>query len=164
MQADKSSKKYHWTREQTDIGNNKCNHQRENPWKNTKSVIDWFKSLEDKSNLNFVQFDRVDFYPSISEELLMKAINYAKGFIVISQDDLGIIMHARKSLLFDKGNAWSKKNSDNTFDVTMGSFDGAEVCEFVCRGSPLHPEYFIEKIRKVANRTIPGRWASSLPQ
>ena len=130
-------------------------------WKNTKSVIDWFKSLEDKSNLNFVQFDIVDFYPSISEELLMKAINYAKGF---SQDDLGIIMHARKSLLFDKGTAWSKKNSDNTFDVTMGSFDGAEVCEFVCRGSPLHPEYFIEKIRKVANWTIPGRWSSSLPQ
>ena len=31
MQADKSSKMYHWTREQTDIGNNKCNHQRESP-------------------------------------------------------------------------------------------------------------------------------------
>ena len=52
-------------------------------WKNTKSVIDWFKGLEDKSNLNFMQFDIVDFYPSISEELLMKAINYAKGFIPI---------------------------------------------------------------------------------
>ena len=61
----------------------------------------------------------------------MKAINYAKGFIPISQDDLGIIMHARKPLLFDNGNAWSKKNSDNTFDVTMGSFDGAKVCELV---------------------------------
>ena len=36
---------------------------------NTNSVINWFKSLEDESNLNFVRFDIVDFYPSISEEL-----------------------------------------------------------------------------------------------
>ena len=62
----------------------------------------------------------------------MKAINnYAKGFIPISQDDSKIIMHARKSLLFDKGTAWSKKDSDNTFDVAMGSFDEDEVCELV---------------------------------
>lgn len=100
-------------------------------WKNTKNVIDWFKSLEDKSSCNFVQFDIVEFYPSISEELLSKAINYAKEFVPISQDDLEIIMHARKSLLFNKDTAWMKKVSDNTFDVTMGSYDGAEVCELV---------------------------------
>ena len=39
-------------------------------------------------------------------------------------------MHARKSLLFDKNTAWVKKNN-STFDVTMGSFDGAEICELV---------------------------------
>ena len=51
----------------------------------------------------------------------MKSINnYAKEFIPISQDDSKIIMHARKSLLYDKGTAWSKKDSDNT-----------EVCELV---------------------------------
>jgi hypothetical protein len=27
--------------------------------------------------------------------------------------------------------AWTKKNNTTTFDVTMGSFDGAEVCELV---------------------------------
>lgn len=26
-------------------------------WENTQNVIDWFKSLDDKSNCNFVQFD-----------------------------------------------------------------------------------------------------------
>ena len=41
-----------------------------------------------------------------------------------------IIMHSRKSLLFDSNSAWIKKNN-SSFDVTMGSYDGAEVCELV---------------------------------
>ena len=40
-------------------------------------------------------------------------------------------MHCRKSLLFDKETAWTKKNHSDMFDVTMGSFDGAEVCELI---------------------------------
>ena len=39
-------------------------------------------------------------------------------------------MHARKSLLFCDGDLWMKK-SGAEFDVAMGSFDGAEVCELV---------------------------------
>ena len=40
-------------------------------------------------------------------------------------------MHCRKSLLFDNENGWTKKNHNNMFDVPMGSFDGAEVCELI---------------------------------
>ena len=41
-------------------------------------------------------------------------------------------MHARKSLLFDNsGRPWLKKNALNAFDVTMGGYDGAEICELV---------------------------------
>ena len=40
-------------------------------------------------------------------------------------------MHCRKSLLFDNETAWTKKNHSDIFDVTMGSFDGAEVCELI---------------------------------
>ena len=40
-------------------------------------------------------------------------------------------MHCRKSLLFDNETAWTKKNHNNMFDVTMGSFDRAEVCELI---------------------------------
>ena len=40
-------------------------------------------------------------------------------------------MHARKSLLFYNNTTWIKKGNDNMFDVTMGSFDGAEICELV---------------------------------
>ena len=42
-----------------------------------------------------------------------------------------MIKHARKSLLHNDGTAWGKRNSDSTFDVTMGSYDGAEVCELI---------------------------------
>ena len=40
-----------------------------------------------------------------------------------------IITHARKSLLFGNTGAWVKNDENPLFDVTMGSFDGAEVCE-----------------------------------
>ena len=43
-----------------------------------------------------------------------------------------IIKHARKSVLFnDDGKPWTKKDSNSLFDVTMGSYDGAEICELV---------------------------------
>ena len=38
---------------------------------------------------------------------------------------------ARKSLLHHDGTAWRKRNSNSTFDVTMGSYDGTEVCELI---------------------------------
>ena len=39
--------------------------------------------------------------------------------------------HARKSLIFHNNYTWSKLNSDSTFDVSMGSYDGAEICELI---------------------------------
>ena len=58
------------------------------------------------------------------------ACTFAKHQTSITDRDIDIIMHSRKSLLFDKNTAWIKKNN-SSFDVTMGSFDGAEVCELV---------------------------------
>ena len=40
-------------------------------------------------------------------------------------------MHSRKSILLHNGSPWVKKDNDDLFDVTMGSFDGSEVCELV---------------------------------
>ena len=79
----------------------------------------------------FVQFDIEEFYPSISKDLVLEAINYAKQFIDISQKNVDMILHARKSLLFADGTVWTKQADDNLFDVTMGSYDGAEICELV---------------------------------
>ena len=49
----------------------------------------------------------------------------------MNDEVVAIIKHARKSLLFSKSDTWVKKDGDGLFDVTMGSFDGAEVCELV---------------------------------
>ena len=99
-------------------------------WKSTYSVRDWFNGLSDRTNLKFLKFDIVEFYPSIMEKLFSNALKYAKGPINISKDHEAIIWYSRKSLLSnDKSTGVKKQGGD--FDVTMGSFDGAEVCELV---------------------------------
>ena len=52
-----------------------------NQWKNTLSVIKWFKNISNKSNHTFVIFDIDSFYPSISENLLKNAISYASSML-----------------------------------------------------------------------------------
>ena len=79
---------------------------------------------------SFIQLDIVEFYPSISENLLGEAISFARNHTDISSHTLEIIQHSRKSLLFDCKNTWVKRTNPD-FDVTMGAYDGAEVCELV---------------------------------
>ena len=67
-----------------------------------------------------------EFYPSIKEPLLQKALKFAEEYIDIPTDDKAIIKHTRKSLLFNKSETWIKRDSE-LFDVAMGTFDGAEV-------------------------------------
>ena len=102
-----------------------------NQWKNTSDVTNWFTSIPDMQKHSFGSFDIDSFYPSITESLLSKAISFAKNYTTIRDKDIDIIMHCRKSLLFDKETAWTKKNHSDMFDVAMGSFDGAEVCELI---------------------------------
>ena len=114
-----------------DINNRIRNIINVNQWKNSNSVIEWFNSLENKSNCIFLSFDIVEFYPSITQDLLEKVIQWAKTITTITEEQETIIHHARKSLLFHDGTPWVKKNNDSMFDVTMGSFDGAEICDLV---------------------------------
>ena len=102
-----------------------------NQWRNTQSVIEWFKGLQPKENTTFLNFDICSFYPNISKTLLQSAINFAKEHTTISQLEENIIFQAKNSLLFKDGTPWQKKNSADPFDVTMGSADGAETCELV---------------------------------
>ena len=46
--------------------------------KNTNSVISWFKQLQDKNGLSFVNLDAESFYLSISENLFQEAIKFAR--------------------------------------------------------------------------------------
>ena len=102
-----------------------------NQWKNTASVLKWFKNLKSKSSLSFICFDVCEFYPSITEKLLSEALNFASQYRQITSQEREIILHAKRSLLFSDSCPWEKKSANNQFDVTMGSFDGAETCELV---------------------------------
>ena len=103
-----------------------------NQWKSTKDVLDWFNNLNNKSTLSFLVFDIVEYYPSITENLLEETLTWAKNFTDISEVEHDTIMHARKTLLFDNSERpWMKKSCPNAFDVAMGAFDGAEICELV---------------------------------
>ena len=76
----------------------------------------------------FLQFDKKDFYPSIKETLSNGAMQFAKEHVLITRKDVEIIFHARKSVLYNNREPWVKKEG-GSFDVTIGMYDWAEVCE-----------------------------------
>ncbi len=67
---------------------------------------------------------------------------------LIKESDSDIIYHSRMSLLFSESSSWVKKNG-NMFDVTMGAYDGAEVCELVGL-------YLLSKIKGIIPHTQVG--------
>ena len=72
-----------------------------NQQKDTSSVIEWFNNFESKERLSFMVFDIEIFYPTISENLFIKAIQFAKQMTEIFGEDINLIMQARKTLLFN---------------------------------------------------------------
>ena len=66
-------------------------------------------------------------YIYTQEELLRNSLYFAKSHTTISPDEEELIMACRKSVLFNNGKVWTKKDKD--FDVTMGAQDGAEIAE-----------------------------------
>ena len=71
-----------------------------------------------------------EYYPSLTEETLDKAILFASNHTTISLEDIRITKHSRKSLLFHLEQAWKKKSS-SCFDVTMSSYDGGALCQLI---------------------------------
>ena len=45
-----------------------------NLWKSTNNTMEWFKAIPEKEKHAFITFDVCDFYPSISEDLLLNAL------------------------------------------------------------------------------------------
>jgi len=101
-----------------------------NIWTNISEVINWFTNLDNNKRLSFVIFDIVDFYPTISNKLLHTAIEFAAEHTTITDTDHTVIFNARKMLLYQSGQPWTKKCGP-LFDITIGSYDGAECCTLV---------------------------------
>ena len=74
-----------------------------------------------------------------------KAISFAKLYHHFTSDELEIITHSRKTLLFWQDSAWVKKDGHEDFDIPMGFYDGTEICELV-------GIYIQNKLCKLMNR------------
>ena len=64
-----------------------CTRLNINQWKNTASVIEWFKRIEQKHLYKFIMLDIKDFYPLIQEELLNKGLRFAQKYIDVTSKD-----------------------------------------------------------------------------
>ena len=100
-----------------------------NQWQNSNEVIKWFNNIPNKNECTFTVFDIPEFYPSITEDLLKQAILFAQNSVSIPPKNIDVIF--RKSLLYPNDDPWVKKDTSVEFDITMGSYDGAEMCEIV---------------------------------
>ena len=60
-----------------------------------------------------------------------KPIQFVYQITEISDEDINLKMQARKTLSLNEGIPWAKKEGNEDFDVPMGCFDDAEICELV---------------------------------
>ena len=100
-----------------------------NQLKNTSAAIDWFKRIPLKQNKSFIQIDLVDYYPSVNEKLFQTTLNFAETITPITDLEKELLRNARQSLLYHDGDTWAKVSG--LFDVTMGSYDGAQFTDLV---------------------------------
>ena len=70
-------------------------HSRYNLWKIHKIL-----SIGSDKSTRFIQFD-IEFYPSISKELLPKTLNHARNYVDITDEIIDIVLTCRKSILID---------------------------------------------------------------
>ena len=102
-----------------------------NQWKSYSAVTKWFRNIENKPNSSFIIFDIQNFNPSISLSSFNRATEFGKGIYNLSNDEISIVMQQRKTLLFSDGEPWVEKDDEDDFDIPMGCYNGAELCELV---------------------------------
>ena len=129
-------------------------------WKSTQDVLRWFTEIHaqnpTKKRGKFVQFDICEFYPSISDKLLKDSLDYAKNHASIDEEEVDLIMACRRSILFNVGKTWIKK--DKNFDVTMGAQDGAEIAELTGIYLLKQVEEFLSSVGEKTPRRFVQRW------
>lgn len=64
-----------------------------------------------------MKYDIKDIYPSISKKGLLEALKSSKGFVDMPPEQVELILHCRKSVLFHNDEAWIKKSGKGAFDV-----------------------------------------------
>ena len=88
-----------------------------NQWRSSTSVTEWFNRISEKSSHTSISFDIVDFYPSISKNLLDRAISWGQQLTTITPQEEAIIKPARKSFLFHREKSWIRRGSENIREI-----------------------------------------------
>ena len=100
------AKTENWKNKQTDTGQDKQTNDRENEYQTLEkheTAHRVVQSIRNKPAHRFISFDVVEFYPSITEELLIKALDYASQFDKITQEERDIIIYAKRTCLYNDG-------------------------------------------------------------
>ena len=107
-------------------------HLKVNLWKDSSEAVNWFKHIEEKHQTCFIQMDIKKMYSSITKQTFEKTIAWAQSFefINISKEEIELLYKGRESILFFNQREYEKRNNPS-FDVTEGSFEGAEVAELI---------------------------------
>ena len=77
-----------------------------------------------------MQFDIIDYYPSITKNILIDSINYARKYVDRTKEQYEIFLACMKTVLKNNGSTQVKSGSDN-FDVPMGGYDSSQIADFV---------------------------------
>ena len=77
-----------------------------------------------------MSFDIIEFYTSITGELLLKILNHVWEYTDITDEEIVIILACRKSILADNRKTGAKSHVDN-IDVFMSTFDSAQVDDLI---------------------------------
>ena len=89
-----------------------------NLWRNTSAVIDWFSNIKSKDRYSFISFEIVDFYPSISAELLTEALDFAKQHMEIPSNDIEVILSCMQENLYYSKTEAHRQNAIGTHFLT----------------------------------------------
>ena len=82
-----------------------------------------WNDIKNESSYKFVNFDIESFYPSITPELLTRALEWATQYTSMSEQQKRVVFHASKSFIYSRGEAWVKKGDIN-FDNGLGGNHG----------------------------------------
>ena len=106
----------------------KANHS--NFRRNSYETIEWFRKIKDKRKVTLMLFDIVDFYPSITKNILINSINYTRKYVDVTNEQYEIILACRKTVLKNNESTWVKSGFDN-FDVPIWSYDSSQIADLV---------------------------------
>lgn len=79
----------------------------------------------------FIEMDFCNYYNSIDQVLLKRALLYATNKTRLNRQETNIIRLARKTVIQFQGKYWTRKDTMGRFVIPLGGSDSAEITDLV---------------------------------